>query len=74
MKKIFLTSICVFALGSAIAWNLSQEKYNVSLTDLTINNVEALASGEGGPRCTGPKSGGNCECRNTVSCRDTSGC
>lgn len=74
MKKIILTSICVFAMGSAIAWNLSQEEKTVSLTDLASNNIEALASGEGGGRCTGPKTNGNCECRNSANCRDMSGC
>ena len=36
------------AVGAA--WNVNENKNEVSLTDLTLSNVEALARGEGGGR------------------------
>ena len=48
---------------------------NANLSDLALSNVEALANGEsGGDPCGGPKTYGECESRNTINCKDTSGC
>ena len=45
------------------------------ISDLALSNVEALANGEsGGDPCGGPKTYGECESRNTINCKDTSGC
>lgn len=75
MKRIILTSICVFAIDSAIASNLFQQEKNISLTDLASNTIEALASGESiSKRCTAPKTNKNYECRNTGSRRNLSSC
>jgi hypothetical protein len=54
-KHIFL-SILFVAIAVAAAWNFAQNKNEVELSDLAMENVEALAQGEGGGVChgTGP--------------------
>lgn len=46
MKKKFLGAIAFIAITVAAGWNVQQSKQNVELSDLALENVEALASGE----------------------------
>jgi len=46
MKKILgILTIAVFAVISA--WNFSQSTYNATDTDLTLENLDAIAKGRG---------------------------
>ena len=45
MKKIIL-AIAVIATAAIAGWNYQQNKQNVVLSDLAMENVEALAKGE----------------------------
>ena len=47
MKKIIL-SIAIIATAAIAGWNYQQNKQNVVLSDLALENVEALARGESG--------------------------
>jgi hypothetical protein len=73
MKKIVLggiTAMVVIVL-TAISVNL------YSQTSLAVANAEALATSDssGGPKpCGGEKISGECQCRNTVNCKDLYGC
>ena len=49
-KKIFGVAL-IAAMAVAAGWNFNQGKNEVDLSDLTLANVEALASGEGGSSC-----------------------
>ena len=44
-KKIFGV-IAFAAIAVAAGWNYQQNKQNIKLSDLALENVEALASGE----------------------------
>ena len=69
-KKILGTDLEVSAVGFvafsplanvavAAAWNINQSENEIKLSDLALDNVEALASGEGGSGyCS--YSGGGC--------------
>lgn len=48
MKKKLFGIIMVAMVAVAAAWNVCENKNEVSLTDLALSNVEALASEEGG--------------------------
>ncbi|WP_287565259.1 NVEALA domain-containing protein [Parabacteroides sp.] len=72
-KKSLFISLATALVTTAI-WYSTHLENDIRLTDLTLDNVEALASGEAGGKCTGPKSYGECESRNTNPCSDTSGC
>ena len=74
MGKKIIGVIAFAAIAVAAGWNYQQNKQNVELSDLALANIEALASGEAGGKCTGPKVSGECESRNTVPCSDLSGC
>ncbi len=50
----------------------SQE--NVELSVTSLDNVEALAGETGTSPCGGPKEDGECQSRNTIGCKDLSGC
>lgn len=53
-KKIFGV-IAFVAIAAAAGWNYQQNKNEVELSDLALENVEALASGEvGSGYCTNP--------------------
>lgn len=76
MKKFLKTTLAIILITGAeiIAYNIQKAE---TLSELAVENIEALASGEGnGTPCGGPKNSvtGNCESRNTVNCKDLSGC
>jgi hypothetical protein len=48
MKKKIFSIVFVTAIAIAAAWNFSQNKAEVELSDLALENVEALAAGEEG--------------------------
>lgn len=51
MKKKIVGIAIVAIVGVCAAWNINASKSNVTLSDMTLDNVEALASGEGGGEC-----------------------
>lgn len=51
MKKKIMYAVACVALAAIAGWNYQQSKQNVELSDLALENVEALASGEGGVQC-----------------------
>ncbi|MDR2139630.1 MAG: NVEALA domain-containing protein [Tannerella sp.] len=46
MKRIFFYMMIVAAIVVAAAWNVSQSKSEMALTDVALENVEALADEE----------------------------
>ena len=44
-------AVACVALAAVAGWNYQQSKQNVELSDLALENVEALASGEVNPAC-----------------------
>ena len=61
MKKKVLYAVACVALAAVTGWNYQQSKQNIELSDLALENVEALASGEGGSvRCC-PDPGDECK-------------
>ncbi|SFL51664.1 NVEALA domain-containing protein [Proteiniphilum acetatigenes] len=75
MKKKLLSGIFALALLVTTGYGVSQNvKSDTDLSDLALMNVEALAQGETGTPCGGPKTYGDCESRNQVNCKDLSGC
>lgn len=46
MKKKIMYAVACVALAAIAGWNYQQSKQNVELSDLALENVEALASGE----------------------------
>ncbi len=59
MKKIIL-AVAVVATAAIAGWNYQQSQQSVELSDLALENVEALARGEniGGGTCWGTGAGG----------------
>jgi hypothetical protein len=51
MKKIFLCLATVVAITVVAAWNVSQNKNEMALTDVALANVEALADELSGYEC-----------------------
>ena len=47
MKKKILYAVACVALAAVAGWNYQQSQKESELSDLTLANVEALASGEG---------------------------
>lgn len=77
-KKVFLVAGAVFFAAAVSAIVYVNNERN-SMDELFNANVEALASGESGVGCTGPKKenfSGNifCHSENTAPCRDMYGC
>lgn len=78
-KRMFLVAGAVL-LATAVSVLVYVKNDNSSMDGLFNANVEALASGESGAGCSGPKQatviGGLivCRCRNTVPCMDSYGC
>ena len=48
MKKKVFSFISFAAIAAVAGWNYNQNMNNVNLSDVALENVEALASGEGG--------------------------
>jgi hypothetical protein len=46
MKKKMLGIIAFAAIAAVAGWNYNQNMNNVNLSDLALENVEALANGE----------------------------
>ena len=78
MKKLIIKSAFVaafIAVAGYAAYNTQKEE--VALSEIAMENVEALAAMEGGGTpCGGPKSEvtGHCLSSNTVNCKDLYGC
>jgi hypothetical protein len=51
MKKRILSILFVAAIAIAAAWNYSQNQDEVALSDVALENVEALANGESTVDC-----------------------
>ncbi|MDR2556768.1 MAG: NVEALA domain-containing protein [Bacteroidales bacterium] len=43
MEKRFLGSIAIFAIAVIAAWNVTQSQNEMALSDVALENVEALA-------------------------------
>lgn len=48
MKKKILGIVVMAVVAIAAGWNISQSNDDIKLSDLALDNVEALAWGEGG--------------------------
>lgn len=48
MKKKVFGAVALIAIAVAAGWNYQQNNNKVEMSDLTLENIEALASGEGG--------------------------
>ena len=53
MRKKILGIAVMAVVAVAAAWNINQSENEIKLSDLALDNVEALASGEGGSASTG---------------------
>ena len=61
MKKKIMYAVTFVALSVVAGWNYQQNQKEVAMSDLTLENIEALASGEGGSvRCC-PDPGDECK-------------
>ncbi len=61
MKKKIMYAVTFVALAVVAGWNYQQNQKEVAMSDLTLENIEALASGEGGSvRCC-PDPGDECK-------------
>ena len=61
MKKNIMYAVTFVALAVVAGWNYQQNQKEVAMSDLTLENIEALASGEGGSvRCC-PDPGDECK-------------
>ena len=61
MKKKIMYAVACVALAVVAGWNYQQNQKDVAMSDLTLENIEALASGEGGSvRCC-PDPGDECK-------------
>ncbi|GGJ96648.1 NVEALA domain-containing protein [Parabacteroides faecis] len=47
MKKKIFGAVLITAMALAASWNFNQSKNEVTLSDLTLANLEALADNEG---------------------------
>lgn len=52
MKKKIMYAVACVALAAVAGWNYQQNQKEVAMSDLTLENIEALASGEGSSDCT----------------------
>ena len=63
MKKKILGIAVMATVALAAGWNINQSNNDIQLSDLAVNNVEALASGEGDLCPNGcMDNGGGCHC------------
>ncbi|MCL1616068.1 NVEALA domain-containing protein [Bacteroides sp. ET71] len=74
MKKIM--RIAMVAVVAAVAgYGIYETQTGSAMSEFALANVEALAAGESGVSCTGPKDmNGICRCQNGMPCRDLLGC
>lgn len=75
MRK-FIKLAFVAAFAAIAGYGVYTGQKSDEMSDLLIANVEALAdSSEGGASpCGGPKENGECQSKNAVNCKDTTGC
>ena len=75
MKKVLLT-VAVVATAAIAGWNYQQNQQSVELSDLAMENVDALANGEGGTGCRWKRVQDEygCTYHNCVSNGDGSSC
>ena len=63
MKKKILGIAVMATVALAAGWNINQSNNDIQLSDLAVNNVEALASGESDLCPNGwMDNGGGCHC------------
>ncbi len=79
MKRNILLAAGAMLVAAAVSAFVYVKNERNSMDELFNANVEALAEGEGGAGCTGPKKenlAGNifCHCENTAPCRDMYNC
>ena len=60
MGKKFFGVIAFVAIATAAGWNYQQNKQSVELSDLALENVEALAQKANREYCCTPLNGNNC--------------
>lgn len=76
LLSLFATAV-ITAFGSLSVKHFHSVEEN-DCNSLLMQNVEALSSsneGNGGPTpCGGPKIDGDCISKNTVNCKDLTGC
>ncbi|WP_455623322.1 NVEALA domain-containing protein [Parabacteroides sp.] len=48
MKKRIIGIAVMAAVALTTGWNINQSENDIKLSDLALDNLEALASGEGG--------------------------
>lgn len=48
MKRIMLSAIFMLVMATVTAWNMYKNRTVTKLSDLTLDNIEALASEDGG--------------------------
>jgi hypothetical protein len=73
MKKMILGGIAVVmvAVLTAVSVNLDAQ---TNFEQANVAALESLESGGGPKPCGGEKINGECQCRNTVNCKDLFGC
>ena len=74
MKTRILKWSFALAVVVAAGYITYSSQTEIQLSGVSIDNVEALASGEGGTECTGPKVKGECQSSNEYPCSDNTGC
>jgi hypothetical protein len=52
MKKKISSIVFVAAIAVSATWNFTQNQKEAALSDVVLENVEALASGEAGGACS----------------------
>ena len=66
MKKQIIKLLAVVAVVAIAGWNYMNSENDVQMSDLTVDNIEALADGEGdvNPDCPNGcvSGGGGCFC------------
>ncbi len=73
-KKILLGLFTLALITTASMGVMKSNNKSLSLSDLALANIEALANGESASPCGGPKTYGECESRNQINCKDHNGC
>jgi hypothetical protein len=69
MKKKISVFMIVMAVVALAGWNVSQSRSEEGLSDVALENVEALADGEVIITCSSPNPyGGQCYEMDTASC------